>query len=62
MSIHHAKSVIAELDTLKRYSMIFLKKHTGMLDYQLMQLINKATTIYNVLRDYEKHVKRMMRF
>lgn len=33
-----------------------------MRDYELVQLINKATAIYNVLRDYERYVKRVMRF
>ncbi|MFZ8782525.1 MAG: hypothetical protein ACO2OR_00850 [Desulfurococcaceae archaeon] len=62
MSIRHAESVAQELELLSKYTRAFLKQFTSMRDYELVQLINKATTIYNVLRDYERYVKRVMRF
>jgi len=62
LSIRHAESVAQELELLSKYTRTFLKQFTSMRDYELVQLINKATTIYNVLRDYERYVKRVMRF
>jgi len=58
----HTESIILELELLKKYTLIFLRQYTSMRDFQLTELINKATTIYNVLRDYEKYIKEMMRF
>jgi hypothetical protein len=54
--------VASELELLKKLTRAYLAEYTGLRGYKLEQIINKATTIYNVLRDYEKHVKRMMRF
>jgi hypothetical protein len=62
LTARHAESVRLELELLKKITRAYLAEYTGLKGYQLEQLINKATTIYNVLRDYEKHVKRMMRF
>jgi len=62
LTTRHAESLVSELELLKKYTQVFLRQYTGMRDFQLTELVNKATTIYNVLRDYEKYIKRMMRF
>ena len=62
LTTRHAESVVSELELLKKLTRAYLAEYTGLRGYKLEQIINKATTIYNVLRDYEKHVKRMMRF
>jgi len=62
LSTRHAESVALELEYLKKYTKTYLREVTGMRSYQVEQLINKATVIYNILRDYEKHVKKMMKF